>query len=49
MDTSNPDRTPDTDSDVPPGGDDTTADQLDADNAVEQDTIASLDPEDPPA
>ncbi|MEN0022681.1 hypothetical protein MRBLWO14_002318 [Microbacterium sp. LWO14-1.2] len=39
----NPDR------DVPLGGDDTTAAQLDADNDVERDTLRTLDPEDPPA
>ncbi len=37
------------DRDVPIGGDDTTASQLDADNDVERDTLKTLDPEDPPA
>jgi hypothetical protein len=35
--------------DAPLGGDDTTADQLDADNPVEKDSLKTLDPDDPPA
>lgn len=35
--------------DSPVGGDETTEDQLEADNAVEQDTLATLDPDNPPA
>ncbi len=35
--------------DAPLGGDETTEDQLDADNAVEQDMLKSLDPDDNPA
>lgn len=37
--------------DLPPVGDEVgpDADELDADNAVEQDTIDTLDPENPPA
>lgn len=35
--------------DNPTGGDETTEDQLEADNAVEQDTLETLDPDSPPA
>lgn len=35
--------------DAPVGGDETTEDQLEADNAVEEDTLKTLDPEAPPA
>lgn len=35
--------------DTPLGGDETTEEQLTADNAVEEDTLATLDPENPPA
>ncbi|MFS0868265.1 hypothetical protein AB3M83_13135 [Microbacterium sp. 179-B 1A2 NHS] len=34
--------------DNPVGGDDTTEEQLDADNAVEEDMIKTLDPDDTP-
>ena len=34
---------------APLGGDDTTEDQLDADNEVEEDMLKSLDPDDNPA
>lgn len=34
---------------APLGGDEGTEDELDADNPVEQDTLESLDPDDPPA
>lgn len=37
------------DEDAPVGGDETTEDQLDADNAVEEDTLKTLDPDAPPA
>ncbi|WP_396667120.1 hypothetical protein [Microbacterium sp. R86528] len=40
-------RTPENDS--PKGGDDTTEEQLDADNAAEEATVAALDPDDSPA
>ena len=33
----------------PVGGDATTEEQLEADNAVEQDTLETLDPDNPPA
>ena len=39
----------DTGGKAPLGGHDTTEEQLDADNAVERDTLKTLDPEDPPA
>lgn len=39
---------PDSD-DAPLGGDDTTQEELEADNPVEQDTLKTLDPEAPPA
>ncbi|WP_298039818.1 hypothetical protein [uncultured Microbacterium sp.] len=39
----------DTIDDAPLGGDDTTEDQLEADNAVEKDTLKTLDPDAPPA
>ena len=35
--------------DAPLGGDETTEDQLDADNPVEKDMLKSLDPDDNPA
>ena len=35
--------------DAPIGGDETTEDQLDADNPVEEDVLKSLDPDDAPA
>lgn len=35
--------------DNPVGGDQITEDQLEADNAVEEDSLATLDPDDPPA
>lgn len=35
--------------DAPVGGDDTTAEQLGADNAVEEDALKALDPDDTPA
>ena len=35
--------------DAPLGGDDTTEEQLDADNAVEKDMLKTLDPDDSPA
>lgn len=38
-----------TDDDAPLGGDETTEAELDADNAVEEDTLATLDPDAPPA
>jgi hypothetical protein len=41
------DRTPDQDD--PTGGDERTEEQLDADNAVEEDTLKTLDPDDSPA
>ena len=37
------------DEENPLGGDETTEDQLDADNPVEEDTLRMLDPDDPPA
>lgn len=35
--------------DNPTGGDETTEEQLEADNAVEEDTLETLDPDSPPA
>lgn len=35
--------------DAPVGGDETTEDQLEADNAAEEDTLKTLDPDAPPA
>ncbi|MDE0546608.1 hypothetical protein [Microbacterium sp. C7(2022)] len=35
--------------DAPTGGDDTTEQQLDADNPAEEDTLKTLDPDDAPA
>ncbi|MCC2031658.1 hypothetical protein [Microbacterium allomyrinae] len=35
--------------DSPTGGDETTEEQLDADNPVEEDTLKTLDPDAPPA
>lgn len=40
---------PTPDQDAPTGGDDGTESQLDADNAVEEDTLKTLDPNDAPA
>lgn len=37
------------DDDNPTGGDETTEEQLDADNPVEEDTLKTLDPDNPPA
>ncbi len=37
------------DDDAPLGGDETTEEQLDADNPVEEDTLKTLDPDAPPA
>lgn len=37
------------DDDAPTGGSEATEDQLQADNAVEEDMIDALDPNDPPA
>ncbi|MBD8022698.1 hypothetical protein [Microbacterium gallinarum] len=37
------------DQDAPVGGDETTEEQLDADNPVEEDTLKTLDPDAPPA
>lgn len=35
--------------DAPTGGDETTEDQLEADNPAEEDTLKTLDPDAPPA
>jgi hypothetical protein len=35
--------------DSPIGGDETTEEQLEADNPAEEDTLKTLDPDDPPA
>lgn len=35
--------------DNPTGGDEMTEEQLDADNPVEEDTLKTLDPDNPPA
>ncbi len=35
--------------DAPLGGDDTTEEQLDADNKIEEDMLKTLDPDAPPA
>lgn len=43
------DDAPEADDDAPTGGDPTTEEQLEADNAVEQDTLKTLDPDAPPA
>ena len=37
------------DDDNPTGGDQTTEEQLEADNPVEEDTLKTLDPDAPPA
>jgi len=37
------------DQDAPTGGDETTEEQLEADNPVEEDTLKTLDPDAPPA
>lgn len=39
----------DDDRDAPLGGDQNTAEQLESDNEVEDDTLRSLDPDNPPA
>ncbi|HEX5729467.1 hypothetical protein [Microbacterium sp.] len=39
----------DTHDGAPTGGDETTEDQLEADNEVEADTLKTLDPDAPPA
>lgn len=41
--------TPTPDDGAPLGGDETTEENLQADNAVEEDQLESLDPDDPPA
>lgn len=41
------DETPEDDN--PTGGDETTEEQLEADNPVEEDTLKTLDPDNPPA
>ena len=43
------DTSPSPEQDDPTGGDETTEEQLDADNAVEEDTLKALDPNDSPA
>lgn len=37
------------DEEAPTGGDETTEEQLDADNAVEEDMLKTLDPDNPPS
>ena len=37
------------DNEAPKGGDETTEEQLEADNEVEEDTLKALDPDAPPA
>ena len=44
-----PDEQPAENGDSPMGGDETTEDQLDADNEVEEDMLKTLDPDAPPA
>ncbi|GAA3202509.1 hypothetical protein [Microbacterium terregens] len=44
-----PDDRPADENGSPLGGDETTEDQLDADNAVEEDMLKTLDPDAPPA
>lgn len=44
-----PNDTPDDGQGNPLGGDETTEDQLEADNPVEEDTLRMLDPDDTPA
>ncbi|NII69044.1 hypothetical protein [Microbacterium ulmi] len=39
----------DLDADAPLGGDETTEEQLEADNPAEEDTLKTLDPDAPPA
>ena len=41
--------TGDDDQDSPTGGDETTEEQLEADNPAEEDTLKTLDPGSPPA
>ncbi|MFC8680334.1 hypothetical protein ACFT30_02355 [Microbacterium ureisolvens] len=47
MDERREDETPTGDN--PVGGDETTEEQLEADNAVEEDMLETLDPDNPPA
>lgn len=50
MDPQRPDHDTDpSDNDAPLGGDETTEQQLEADNAAEEDTLKTLDPGDAPA
>lgn len=42
-------RRTDDEQEAPVGGDETTEDQLQADNEVEEETLRSLDPDAPPA
>lgn len=49
MDERRDDDHPAGESDAPVGGSETTAEQLEADNPVEEDTLKTLDPEAPPA
>ena len=44
-----PMRTTPASGDAPTGGDETTEEQLEADNPVEEDTLKTLDPDAPPA
>ncbi|CAL4860894.1 hypothetical protein MMM2322_02578 [Microbacterium sp. MM2322] len=46
---SDTDANPTPEQDDPTGGDEGTENQLDADNAVEEDTLKTLDPDDSPA
>lgn len=39
----------DPEDDAPLGGDETTEEELEADNPVEEDTLKTLDPDNPPA
>jgi hypothetical protein len=41
--------TPDDDDRAPLGGDETTEEQLEADNPAEEETLQTLDPDAPPA
>ena len=43
------DQQPSRSNEAPIGGDETTEEQLDADNPVEEDTLRTLDPDAPPA
>ncbi|MCR2763139.1 hypothetical protein NQ152_06390 [Microbacterium sp. zg.B48] len=49
MTTHGPDASAAGEDDAPLGGDETTEEHLDADNAVEEDMLKTLDPEAPPA